>query len=94
MALLRVTFGNSGHMWMYDDVTMQRLLTEAGFVDIGNVYGFSTDFDPTDLRKAAGGGIRWQSPFGPIRVDYGINLDRKAGEGFGALRMLRQRQLF
>jgi len=56
----------------------------AGFVDIGNVYGFSTDFDPTDLRKAAGGGIRWQSPFGPIRVDYGINLDRKAGEGFGA----------
>jgi len=56
----------------------------AAFVDVGNVYGFGTDFDPTDLRKAAGGGIRWQSPFGPIRVDYGFNLDRKAGEGPGA----------
>ncbi len=56
----------------------------AGFFDIGNVYGFSTKFDPTDLRKAAGGGIRWQSPFGPIRVDYGFNLDRRAGEAIGA----------
>ena len=56
----------------------------AGFFDIGNVYGFTAKFDPTDLRKAAGGGIRWHSPFGPIRVDYGINLDRKTGEDFGA----------
>ncbi|HUF92379.1 MAG TPA: outer membrane protein assembly factor BamA [Candidatus Limnocylindria bacterium] len=60
-------------------------LRVAGFVDIGNVYGFGTKFDPTDLREAAGGGIRWISPFGPIRVDYGINLDRRQGEDFGAL---------
>jgi outer membrane protein insertion porin family len=52
----------------------------AAFFDIGNVYGFKTKFDLTDLRKAAGGGIRWVSPFGPIRVDYGFNLDRRAGE--------------
>jgi outer membrane protein insertion porin family len=57
----------------------------AGFFDIGNVYGFSTKFDPTDTREAAGAGIRWQSPFGPIRVDYGINLDRRKGEDFGAV---------
>jgi outer membrane protein insertion porin family len=56
----------------------------AGFFDIGNVYGFRTKFDPTDLREAAGGGVRWLSPFGPIRVDYGINLDRRKGEDFGA----------
>ena len=56
----------------------------AAFFDIGQVYGFTTPFDLTDLRKAAGGGIRWQSPFGPIRVDYGVNLDRRAGEDFGA----------
>ena len=57
----------------------------AGFFDIGNVYGFNTKFDPTDLREAAGAGIRWQSPFGPIRIDYGVNLDRRKGEDFGAL---------
>ena len=56
----------------------------AGFFDIGNVYGFGADFDLTDLKKAAGGGVRWQSPFGPIRLDYGFNLDRKAGEDVGA----------
>jgi outer membrane protein insertion porin family len=57
----------------------------AGFFDIGNVYGFRTKFDLTDTREAAGAGIRWQSPFGPIRVDYGINLDRRKGEDFGAI---------
>ena len=59
----------------------------AGFFDIGNVYGFATKFDPTDTREAAGAGVRWQSPFGPIRVDYGINLDRRKskGEDFGAI---------
>ncbi len=56
----------------------------AGFFDIGNVYGFGTKFDLTDLRYAAGAGVRWLSPFGPIRVDYGINLDRRNGEDFGA----------
>jgi outer membrane protein insertion porin family len=57
----------------------------AAFADIGNVYGFTTDFDITDLREAAGFGVRWNSPFGPIRVDYGFNLNRRAGEEPGAL---------
>jgi outer membrane protein insertion porin family len=59
-------------------------LRVAGFFDIGNVYGFSTKFDPLDTREAAGAGVRWLSPFGPIRVDYGVNLDRRKGEDFGA----------
>jgi outer membrane protein insertion porin family len=57
----------------------------AAFFDIGNVYGFGTSFDPTDTREAAGGGVRWISPFGPIRIDYGVLLDRKSGEDFGAV---------
>jgi len=36
-------------------------------------------------QQAVGGGLRWFSPFGPIRVDYGINPDRKKGEDFGAV---------
>ena len=57
----------------------------AGFFDIGNVYGFTSKFDIADTREAVGAGIRWQSPFGPIRVDYGVNLDRRKGEDFGAI---------
>jgi len=56
----------------------------ASFIDIGNVYG-PGKFDPADLRSDAGGGVRWLSPFGPIRVDYGVKMDRRKGEDFGAL---------
>ena len=27
------------------------------------------------MRKSAGFGIRWQSPFGPLRLEMGFNLD-------------------
>lgn len=56
----------------------------AGFVDVGNAYGFGTPFDLTETREAVGAGLRWQSPFGPLRVDYGVNVDRRRGEDFGA----------
>jgi outer membrane protein insertion porin family len=52
----------------------------ATFFDAGNVYGFANDFDLADTREAAGVGVRWQSPFGPIRLDWGYNLDRRKGE--------------
>jgi outer membrane protein insertion porin family len=53
------------------------------FFDIGNSYGFGTDFDPTDVRKGIGVGIRFFSPLGPLRLDYGYNLDRKGDEKVG-----------
>jgi outer membrane protein insertion porin family len=56
----------------------------AVFFDVGNVYGFGTKFDLTDVRTALGGGFRWVSPFGPIRVDYGFNLDPRPGDKPGA----------
>jgi outer membrane protein insertion porin family len=34
-------------------------------------------FNPADLRKSAGGGIRWLSPMGPLDIEYGYILDRK-----------------
>ncbi len=52
----------------------------ATFFDAGNAYGFTKAFDLTDIREAAGGGVRWQSPFGPVRVDWAYNLDRRKGE--------------
>ncbi|MDH4081512.1 MAG: BamA/TamA family outer membrane protein, partial [Nitrospira sp.] len=36
-----------------------------------------------DLRPAAGLEGRWISPFGPLRVAYGINLDARTGERQG-----------
>jgi outer membrane protein insertion porin family len=59
----------------------------AFFYDVGQVWGpdlaGGTKVDLSDLRHGAGAGLRWASPFGPIRVDYGIKLDQKKGESFG-----------
>lgn len=58
-------------------------LRVAGFFDIGNVYE-PGKVDFSKLRSDVGAGVRWLSPFGPIRVDYGIKLDRKPNEDLGA----------
>lgn len=52
------------------------------FFDYGK--GFDDD-EPLslDLRSAAGLEGRWISPFGPLRVAYGLNLDKRTGERFG-----------
>ncbi len=52
----------------------------AAFFDAGDVYGFGKGFAVEDIRKSAGLGFRWFSPVGPIRFDWGYNLDRKEGE--------------
>jgi len=46
-----------------------------GFVDVGNVFGRASDVDVRDLRAAAGFGVRYLSPIGPLRVDVGFKLD-------------------
>jgi outer membrane protein assembly complex protein YaeT len=56
------------------------ILDGVGFVDLGNVYAHVSDFNPTDLRKAAGFGLRVRTPFLLLRVDYGFNLQRRMGE--------------
>ncbi len=59
----------------------------AGFVDVGSLSTEKGSVMPKfdDLRYAAGMGLRYRLPFGPLRVDYGVNLNRRTGESFGAL---------
>ncbi len=53
----------------------------AVFIDGGNVFPSAADFDIGQLRGAIGFGIRYRSPFGPIRVDLGFKLDRQVIAG-------------
>jgi outer membrane protein assembly complex protein YaeT len=55
------------------------------FLDVGNVYPTVNDFDATDIRSAAGLGLRLDTPIGPIRVEYGWKLDRRPEESPGEL---------
>jgi outer membrane translocation and assembly module TamA len=38
-----------------------------------------------DLRAAYGAGIRYNTPVGPLRLDYGQKINRQAGESPGEL---------
>ncbi|HXH05143.1 MAG TPA: POTRA domain-containing protein [Vicinamibacterales bacterium] len=48
-----------------------------GFFDAGNVFARATDLELGELRPAAGVGLRYRSPLGPIRFDLGFKLDRQ-----------------
>ncbi len=50
------------------------------FYDVGNAFDDNESIDFSELRHAAGWGIRWSSPLGPIRVEIGYPLDREEGE--------------
>jgi outer membrane protein insertion porin family len=49
------------------------------FYDLGNAWSEDEDY-LTDLRSSVGGGIRWFSPMGPLRLEWGYNLDPKEAE--------------
>jgi outer membrane protein insertion porin family len=55
-----------------------------GFVDTGNVFSRVSQVDLLQLRTAVGSGLRYKSPFGPIRFDLGFKVNRQPGEGLTA----------
>jgi outer membrane protein insertion porin family len=47
------------------------------FFDMGNAFSESQSFSFGDLRRSIGAGVRWMSPFGPLRVELGFPLNKK-----------------
>ena len=59
------------------------LLKDAGlrgvvFFDTGNAWNSGYYLD--DMRRTAGAGVRWYSPIGPLRLEWGYVLDKEEGE--------------
>lgn len=52
----------------------------AAFTDAGNVYRLVRDVDLGDLLYSAGAGLRYLSPIGPLRLDWGYKLNRRPEE--------------
>ena len=52
------------------------------FFDYGKGFNDGESFG-LNLRPTAGVELRWISPFGPLRLAYGINLDKREGEQGG-----------
>ena len=53
------------------------------FFDAGNVFEKDESWKFSGIRKSVGLGIRWYSPMGPLRLEYGKNLDPKYDEEAG-----------
>ena len=52
----------------------------ASFIDTGNVYPEASDLAVRDLRWSTGVGLRYRTPIGPVRLDWGYVLDPKPGD--------------
>ena len=54
-------------------VEMSGGLETCAFVDMGNVIRFQDEAKLRDYRFGIGTGLRFRTPLGPIRVDWGWN---------------------
>jgi len=52
-----------------------RLIHLASFYDTGNVFRTISDMAFSDFSNTLGVGLRVKTPFGPLRADYGYNLN-------------------
>lgn len=59
---------------LISDIRLKGLI----FFDAGNSYDEFNNFG--ELRYTTGLGVRWISPIGPVRIEWGYNLDKKPGE--------------
>ncbi len=59
---------------------LTRAFQLASFLDVGNVYVEPGEIDVGSLRRSAGVGLRYRTPIGPIRLDWGYVLDHREGE--------------
>ena len=75
--------GGNGMVVMNGEVRTQLLssVSLVGFVDGGNVFARVGDINPKDFRGAAGLGLRYRSPLGPLRLDFGFKFDRRFVSG-------------
>jgi outer membrane translocation and assembly module TamA len=44
-----------------------------------------SDYPGNESLFSAGGGIRWRSPIGPVRLEYGHNLNPRAHDPSGTI---------
>src|SRR5207249_11118521 len=50
------------------------------FLDAGQASLTSFTFPIHDLERGVGGGVRYRTPVGPLRIDLGFPLDRRHGD--------------
>ncbi|HBF13906.1 MAG TPA: outer membrane protein assembly factor BamA [Deltaproteobacteria bacterium] len=73
-----IFFNTEYEVPIYDPAGFRGVL----FVDGGQAYGETESVDLSRLRYNYGFGLRWNSPFGPLRFEWGFPIARRNGESF------------
>lgn len=76
-------FNNEVMFPLYEPLGLKGLV----FFDAGNAFKEGESLSLSDLRPTAGGGVRVATPFGLVRVEWGLNLDRQSGESKSAVHL-------
>jgi outer membrane protein insertion porin family len=87
--LFRNGFPLGGNGLVVLNAEVRRVITQffnrnfgaAAFIDSGNVFARANDMDLGRLRTGAGFGIRYDSPLGPLRLDFGFKLKPETVSG-------------
>ncbi len=78
---------SGGTFRLFHNTELHLALTQslklAGFLDSGFLVDQWDEINTSSLRESAGPGLRYFTPIGPLRFDYGFILDRKPGEPRG-----------
>lgn len=73
----KMFFANFEYLFpLYQEFGLQGV----AFFDMGDSWG-NADSENFNLKKSVGAGLRWYSPFGPLRVEYGYALDTIRSQG-------------
>jgi outer membrane translocation and assembly module TamA len=69
--------GGQAHLWASSEARVPIVgpVGAAAFLDAGNAWRQPWTLRPNDLRYSAGVGLRYRSPFGPLRLDVGYQLN-------------------
>ncbi len=65
-------------------ISVGRGFSVATFIDGGNIWRRARDIEPV-LCYTAGVGVRYHTPVGPLRIDYGHKLNKRRGQSAGEL---------
>ncbi len=58
------------------------------YLDVGNVYATSGDFDGGDLRASVGIGVEWKSKIGPLSIFISAPINSKPGDDISRLQFM------
>jgi len=72
------------NMEVFFPVIESMRLSGVVFMDAGNAWNASDSPIAKDLKAGYGAGIRWVSPMGPLRIEYGWKINPGKGEAPGA----------